>query len=673
MEAETMQQDIRNTALYREAEALYKTLRRPGTGQISDAAEIHVSPGGVQAAFAGTLMDALEGAFLTRICQVDLTTGDVRVLTFGPNTDRLPKYSPDGKCIAFLSDRHKAGDFQLYLLDPVTGASRAAPAVEGWVEYFHWSPDGARIVLGVAGHGADIAGGLGAVSSTRIAETVPSWIPAVETGEEHYRWRRAWIYEIAIDRVRQVSHAESNIWEAVWCGDNALAAVVSAGPGEGLWYSARLHLIEIDTGKSREVFAPQYQISCPAASPSGNCLAIVEAICSDRGIVAGDLHLIDTRSGRVQRVDTLGVDITYTEWRSDRHLLLAGHREFETVVGLCDAASGAFAELWASPDLTTSGFYVTVAGFNDTGDCALVGESFVRPPEIAVIRRGEYQAIKSFDLGYVEHAEAIDGVERVSWLAPDGLVIQGWLLLPKGPGPHPSVMNVHGGPVWHWRPTWLGRRAVPILMLLRRGCAVFFPNPRGSSGRGQEFARHVLGEMGGADTYDYLSGLDHLIERGIADPKRLGVTGGSYGGFLTAWLITQDSRFAAAVPVAPVTNHVTAHLISNIPHFVTLFLSDHYTNCGGKYFERSPIMHAHRVKTPTLNICGALDRCTPPEEAMQFHRALLENGVKSNLVTYPEEGHGVRKFPAAIDYAARVVGWFEEHMLADIAASGDRM
>jgi dipeptidyl aminopeptidase/acylaminoacyl peptidase len=168
--------------------------------------------------------------------------------------------------------------------------------------------------------------------------------------------------------------------------------------------------------------------------------------------------------------------------------------------------------------------------------------------------------------------------------------------------------------------------------------------------------------MGGADTYDYLSGLDHLVEQGIADPTRLGLTGISYGGFMTSWLVTQDSRFSAAASVAPVTNHVTEHLLSNIPHFVKMFLSDSYTNLGGKYYQRSPIMHAQKVRTPTLNICGALDRCTPAAEAAQFHNALLENDVESALVIYPEEGHGIRKFPAVIDYAARTVAWFDKHI-----------
>jgi len=661
-----MQKDIRDTTLYREAETLYKTLRQPGTGQISDAAEVNASPDGQHAVFAGALMDKLEVAPQTRICLIDLVSGDTRVMTFGPNVDRSPKFSPDGRNIAFLSDRHNAGDFQLYLLDPISGAARSAPRVEGWVEYLHWSPDGGRILLGAAGHGADMAGVAGGITKKRVAEHGPPWMPAVDAGDETYCWRRAWVYEFATDSVRQVSNTEINIWEAVWCGNEALAAVISPGPQEGLWYGAHLHVVEIETGSSQKIYMPHDQLGWPAGSPSGKHLAIVEAICSDRWFVAGDLRLIETTSGNMQIVDTRGVDITYTEWRSDRHLLLAGHRGFETVVCHYDVISCTFTEVWGSRDLTTGGFYVAVSGFNEPGDCVLVGESFVRAPEIGVIRQGKYSSVKSFDLGYADHAKAIEAVERVCWPAPDALEIQGWLLRPKGDGPYPLMMSVHGGPVWQSRPRWLGRGGAQFLMLLKRGYAVFFPNPRGSSGRGQEFARHVLGEMGGADTYDCLSGLDHLVEKGIADPSRLGVTGISYGGFMTAWLITQDSRFAAAVAVSPFTNYVTQHLISNIPHWVALFLSDTYTNPSGKYFQRSPIMHAHKVKTPTLSFCGALDRCTPPEEAVQFHNALLENGVKSVLVTYPEEGHGIRKWPAVIDYAARFVGWFEEHMPATV-------
>jgi dipeptidyl aminopeptidase/acylaminoacyl peptidase len=131
---------------------------------------------------------------------------------------------------------------------------------------------------------------------------------------------------------------------------------------------------------------------------------------------------------------------------------------------------------------------------------------------------------------------------------------------------------------------------------------------------------------------------------------------------MTSWLITQSPRFAAAVPVAPITNYVTEELLSNIPRFVSLFLADRYNTSSGKHHERSPVMHAQKVATPTLTICGALDRCTPPAEAQQFHAALLAAGAESVLLTYPEEGHGIRHWPAAVDYAARMVTWFLKHM-----------
>ncbi|MHB8815173.1 MAG: prolyl oligopeptidase family serine peptidase [Steroidobacteraceae bacterium] len=654
-----MQRDIRDSALYRETESLYRTFRRPGSGLIADAAEI--SAHGSRAVFTGTMVDSGNEA-ASRICVTDLTNGDTRVLTFGPNTDRTPKLSPDGGQIAFLSDRRQSGDFQLYLLDAESGECRATPPVDGWVEYLHWSPNGRRILLGVAGHGADVSGAQGAAASKTAGQDLPAWLPSVDTGDEAYRWRRAWIYDLEENRVSQFSPADSNIWEAAWCGNNAIAAIASPGPSEGLWYTARLTVIPTEGGASREMFAPQDQLGWPSSSPSGRHIAVVEALCSDRWIVAGDLRLIETKTRDVRKVATRGIDVTHTEWRSERHLLLAGHRGFETVVALYDIQAGELDELWRSEEISTSGFYTVVAGFGEPGDCALVGEGFKRAPELAVIRRGKYQPVKSFDPGAEEALAALAGVETVKWQAPDGLEIQGLLLKPSGRAPHPLVLNVHGGPVWHYRPFWLGRRSIGTLMLLKRGYAVFLPNPRGSTGRGQAFVRPVLGDMGGADTFDYLSGLDHLVEQGIADPARLGVTGGSYGGYMTAWLITQDPRFAAAVAVSPVTNQVTEHLISNIGYFVSHFLKDTYVNAGGKYYERSPVMHAHATKTPTLSTCGALDRCTPPEEAMQFHNALLENGVKSVLVTYPQEGHGVRKWPATVDFAARMVGWFEEHI-----------
>lgn len=660
-----MKKDIRDTALYQHTETLFRTLRQPGTGKISDAAEVHVSPCGNRAVFAGTIVDKLEGIPPTRICSVDLKTGDTTVLTSGPNVDRLPKYSPDGQQIAFLSDRHKVGDFQLYLLNPATGAMQATAPVEGWVEYLHWSPDGKKILLGVAGHGADIAGGQGAVTSKQQDNGDSSaWMPAVETGDESFRWRRAWVYDLANNTAKQISDAETNIWETVWCGNDHIAAVVSPGPSEGLWYTATLQTLSLNGDNKQPVYQPEAQLGWPCASPSGNHLVVVESLCSDRWLVAGDLLLNDTASGKVTPIDTRDISISYTEWRTDKLLLLAGHRDFETVVCTYNVVTDQLTELWSSETITSGGRFVSLAGIGDAGDCVIVGETFTRAPEIATIYQGDYQTVTSFDLGYAKSATVISAVKNLTWAAPDGLDIQGYLLVPKGEAPHPLVLYVHGGPVWQWRPSWLGRsgQTLAMLMLVQQGYAVFLPNPRGSGGRGQDFTRPVYGDAGGDETYDHISGLDYLIEQGLADPKRIGVTGASHGGYMSSWIITQDTRFAAAVPVAPVTDWVSQHLVSNIPYFDAMILNARFTEAGNHYFERSPIMQAHKVTAPTLTICGALDRCTPPGQAMEFHNALLENNVESVLVTYPEEGHGVKQIPATVDFVTRVAAWFKQHM-----------
>ncbi len=224
----------------------------------------------------------------------------------------------------------------------------------------------------------------------------------------------------------------------------------------------------------------------------------------------------------------------------------------------------------------------------------------------------------------------------------------------------PLVMDIHGGPVWCCRNRWQGRlRGAKVLA--DHGIASLYPNPRGSSGRGADFALHVKGDMGGEDTYDYLTGVEILVRRGIADPKRLGVTGISYGGFMSAWLITQDTRFAAAAPISCVANWYSQHRTSQIPYFDALFLDGKPAAPNGLFFARSPALFAERVQTPVLQLTGALDQNTPPTQALEFHRSLLEQGVKSVLATYPAAGHGIRSFPEVLDATTRYVSWFLEH------------
>jgi dipeptidyl aminopeptidase/acylaminoacyl peptidase len=293
----------------------------------------------------------------------------------------------------------------------------------------------------------------------------------------------------------------------------------------------------------------------------------------------------------------------------------------------------------------------------------VIREDYDLPQEIAIIGPGIDQVLASLAHVGTDYIRSVAGsATNVSWSAPDGTLIEGVLCMPEGTGPFPLILHVHGGPIGAYQRNWSMRDAA-VPLLVSRGYAVLHPNPRGSSGRGQEFAAAVVGDMGGADTYDYLSGIDAMIERGIADPARIGTMGVSYGGFMSAWLVTQDQRFKAAVAGSPVTDWYSFTFTTNIPRWGLWFLDNaNPEETGNQVYTRSPVMHASKARTPSLLTAGAKDRCTPAGQAREFYQALIGHGIDSELVIYPDEGHGVRRFPAITDYLTRLVTWFERYM-----------
>ena len=661
-----MERDLRNTSLYKEVEAYFSAIYAPGTDSVSDGSEVTVSPDGSRAAFTGTIFHDLQSEPVTRICLVDLANGDMQVIAAGQNSDRLPRWSPDGRSLAFLSDRKDAGNFQLYWTNADgSGQVQAAQVLDGTVEYFHWSPDGHSILLSLAGFGADLAGVQGGGRTVEKDAGLPDWLPEIEVADAENLWRSLWVFDIETGESRQITRAGFNPWEANWCGDSQVVAVASTSHSEGSWYESKLYLVDINTAQEKLIYSPTDQLGWPVGSPSGRWVAFTEAVCSDRWLVCGDLSVMDSHTGRKQALDTHRAGIVHLIWRDESRLVYVGLRDLQTVVGEIDVPAGKTTELWRSEERTLSGSgwtYPTAWPLPD-GGLAAFAEAYQSPPELVTIsEQGEYRVVKSLATP-ASRAEGfnIGAVAPIFWEARDGKEMQGWVVRPPGQGPFPLVMDIHGGPVWGHRNYWYGRlRAAKILT--DHGFALFYPNPRGSSGRGQEFARLVKGDMGGEDTYDYLTGLDTLVADGVADPARIGTMGISYGGFMSSWIITQDQRFAAAVANSPVTNWYSQHRTSQIGFFDEYFLNGSAYEPGGLFFERSPVMFARNVKTPTLNIAGMLDQNTPPTQALEFHRSLLENGIESELALYPNGVHGIVTFPENIDATTRTIGWFLQHM-----------
>ena len=658
-----MQRDLRESELYREIESRAIAWFRPGQRCITGAEDLAVSPEGKRVAFTAVCMEKLEGQPAGRLALLDLASGSVRIATTGPGNERAPQWSPDGRTIAFISDRTGKGEDRLFLLDLESGSVRLAPQVEGWVEYLKWSLDGTRILLGVVGAGGDMCGASGATTTARPADSLPEWMPQVATGDEAFRWRSLWILQVVVGRVTKVTPTGVNPWDADWCGSDRIVLVASPSPHEGAWYSAKLQVLELCSNAVTDLYAPRYQLGCPVACTTGRQVLIVEGICSDRRVVAGDLLHIDVETSTVRRLATCGCDVTDVQWASDHHASFAGHRSLETVIGMTDLRAGASRLTWASDELTCGDLtYPRIAAIpGRLGWTLATIEGLLTAPSIMLVGEGAAKPLCTFGSPQLDGAFRDLQVNPMSWQAPDGMEIFGWWVHRSESQAGSVVMEIHGGPVWLHRSRYIGRSALRST-LLTHGHGLFLPNPRGSSGRGADFASPVLGDMGGAEARDLLAGLDHLVESGMADANRLVLWGGSHGGFMAAWLVTQDRRFAAAAAVAPTTDWISQYLTCHIPNFCEMFLSGKIVDPASQYHSRSPALHAGAVTTPTLSICGALDQVTPPGQALEFHNALHLQGVPSLLVTYPREGHGVRHYPAVIDFSTRLVDWFEHYL-----------
>lgn len=653
-----MERDLRATPEYGAVEAFYREAMAPGFGAPVDLSDPQPSPDGAWVAFRAEVWDDLEGRGHGRIGLAAYDGSSWRLITAGPNDDATPRWSPDGRTLSFQTDRRSKGRAQVYALDAgAIGEAHPLPEVPGVVEHHRWSPDGTRILVVAAGGRAEQADALGSGQLGPEGGDTPGWLPDVASWEDADEWRSLWVIDLTAGDVRRVSREGTNVWEASWLGDDVAVAVVSDAPSEGAWYRAHLATIDIADGSERELLRSDVQLSFAEGSPDGTTVAVVEAICSDRYVAAGDLVVVDAATGAATRIEA-PADVTDARW-TDEGLLAFGLAGLEAVVLQVDPTSGGSLERWRTSD-AVAGYQPGGAPIAGTSAFVTTRSSWERPPQLIIVEDGrERTLVDTAHPGHDALRRHLGGRRAMRWTAPDGREIEGLLTTPSGPGPFPLILHVHGGPVGATVDRW---PSVSTFLLLSRGYAVLSPNPRGSSGRGRAFAEAVVGDMGGADALDDLAGVDAVVAAGVADPSRLAVMGGSYGGFMAAWLPAIDGRFRAAVAMSPVTDWYSEHFNSSLIDWVGDFLAARPEEPGGDHHARSPVMAGARLRTPTLLTAGLKDRATPPGQAVEMYRALRAQGVPAEVVIYPEEGHGVGSFPAVIDLMTRVVTWLERHL-----------
>lgn len=573
-------------------------------------------------------------------------TGAARPL---PGTDHvLPRWIPGtGRLVAVTADLARIEE-----IDPRTGAIAWSRPVDGAVEDVVPAPDG-RLLVRAADPGSDRDGmHLG----VRVPEAAD---PRVDVPGA--RLRRLFLARAGADGLSPVDLGTRTVWEADWRGGDTAVAVVSADPSPSGYYAPSLVAIDLRDGTTRTLLTTPWQLARPRLSPDGRGAVVVEGL----SIVSGRILRVDLASGGVALGEALD-DVTDLGWLDDRSLWFAGWAGTGVQGGVV-GADGTVRARWTAPAALGGRDGQPSLAPCGPDRAATVWDGPDAPPEVVVgsLSKGRFTPRTAFNTGLRGLTDGLVREER-AWTAPDGRVIEGLLLRPEGPGPFPLVVLVHGGPTWLWARAFApGESNLMAVPLALAGAAVLLPNPRGSGGRGQDHARAVIGDFGGADLDDVLTGADTLILDGLADPDRQAIAGLSYGGYLTAHAITRTGRFRAAVVMSGVPDWVSFRTTSALGGgYDALYHAgaDPATPSGREFLAaRSPLTAAASVTTPTLILHGELDRITTLGEAERLYRALARAGTTTQLVTYPREGHELVEPEHCADARDRVLAWLTDH------------
>ena len=579
-------------------------------------------------------------------------------------------WAPDSRHLAFLTDcGGKPGDMDVYAAD---AGGQAAPRrladLHGYAHDLAWSADGRTL------------GFLYVEGATRRASAVAAAKPQVgEVGVDGLEIQRVATLPAAGGTPTLVTPAATYVYEFSWSPDaRQLAYVGAPAPGDNNWWIARLYAQDARAGATPRVLVDpvhetgplhRMQLALPRWSPDGKRLVFVGGLMSDQGATGGDLYAVPAAGGATVDL-TPGIRVTpsWFAWTSPRTLLVSqvsngqsqladyavdNHRATQQRVRFTLPAS--VGDGSASMGMSLSA---------DHSRIAFVQSSYAAAPEVHA---------GPFDGSAPRAVTAINAALKPSWGKAesvewdhDGRHVQGWLLYPAqydATRRYPMIVSVHGGPASAVIPRWpgVGYGSVPFSNL---GYFVFMPNPRGSFGQGESYVQANRKDFGYGDLSDTLAGIDAIEKKLPVDDKRLGLTGWSYGGFMSMFVPTQTQRFHAVVAGAGISNWQSYYGENLIDQWMIPYFGASVYDDPAVYAKSSAIDFIKRVKTPTLIVVGDRDAECPAPQSFEYWHALRAQGVPTSLVVYPNEGHHFVDPGHQRDVLQRALEWFAKYLPA---------
>jgi len=578
----------------------------------------------------------------------------VKIPTTGERTDFDPTWSPDSKTLAVFSSAGDKEQRQLWTVNADGSDPKEITNLKGYAARPRWSHNGKQIAfLFVEG-----AGGGGPLMAAPAATGV------IDTAIHN---QRIAVLDIAMGQLRQVSPVNLHIYDYDWSPDDkTFVATAASGPGDNNWWIAQIYTIDIAKGNATSIHKPSLQLAVPRWSPDGKSIAFIEGLMSDEGFHGGDLFTISA-AGHSLTNRTRGRKSSASSlfWLASDRILFTEYVGGGSAISELTLADNSVRTIWKGAEhLHAFGNFPNFAVSRDGKFAAAERSTFETPPEMWAGPIGDWHQLTSNNSGI---RASWGKAENLEW-TNDSFNIQGWLLSPakvESGQKYPIVVLIHGGPSSAEVPEWPASFGMPraiIAALSSRGYYVLMPNPRGSYGQGEEFTRANVKDFGAGDLRDILAGVDAAIKKHPIDPARLGVTGWSYGGFMTMWTVTQTNRFHGAVAGAGIANWQSYYGQNLIDQWMIPFFGASVYDDSAVYQKSSPIHFIKNVKTPTLVIVGERDAECPASQSYEFWHALKTLGVPTQLIIYAGEGHLFVKPENQADRMDQTVAWFDKYL-----------